>query len=263
MAGSPAFEQLDVAGRTVEVLTQGRGRPLVYLHAGDGIEPSLGFIERLARSFKVIAPSHPGFGASPRHGLRDIHDLAYHTLDLLETLELEAPVVAGSSFGGWIAAEMAVRAPARLGGLVLIDAVGIKTGGPEDRNIVDIFSHTPEALNALSYNRPPPMPAPADLAAALRIASNRESLSRFAWSPTLHNPRLRRWLHRITTPTLVVWGADDRIVAPDYGRAYAQGVPGARFELIEDAGHYPQREQPEAVARAVEAFAGVAAAVPA
>lgn len=263
MAESAAFEQLDVAGRTVEVLIKGRGRPLVYLHAGDGVEPSQGFIDRLARSFRVIAPSHPGFGGSPLHGLRDVHDLAYHNLDLLESLKLEAPVVVGSSFGGWIAAEMAVRAPARLGSLVLIDAVGIKTGGPLDRNIADVFSFTPEALNALSYKNPPPMPLPADLAAARRIATNRETFSRYAWSPTLYDPGLRRWLHRITTPTLVVWGAEDRIVAPDYGRSYAQGIPGAKFKLIDDAGHYPQHEQTEAVAKAVEDFAGASVAVPA
>jgi pimeloyl-ACP methyl ester carboxylesterase len=172
-------------------------------------------------------------------------------------------VVVGASFGGWIAAEMAVRSPARLGSLVLIDAVGIKTGGPLDRNIADVFSQTPEALHALSYRNPPPPPAPADLAAARRIATNRENFSRFAWSPTLHNPGLRRWLHRITTPTLLVWGAEDRITAPDYGRTYAREIPGAKFKLIDEAGHYPQHEQTEAVARAVEEFAGAPAAVPA
>jgi len=263
MADSPVYEQADIAGRQVELIVRGQGRPLLYLHAGDGIEPSLGFIERLSRSFKVTAASHPGFGASPRHGFRDVHDLAYHYLDLLDALKLASPVVVGASFGGWVAAEMAIRAPTRLGSLVLIDAVGIKTTSPDQRDIADLFSLTPAALNELVYKRPPPVPAPADIEAARRIAANQETLSRYAWAPTLHNPRLARWLHRITTPTLLLWGAEDRVVTPDYGRAYAKAIPGAKFQLIDDAGHFPEREQTEAVARAVEAFAGASASVPA
>lgn len=254
--GSSAdFDETEIAGRPIEILTRGRGRPLLYLHAGDGVEASAAFIDRLAKTFKVIAPSHPGFGGSPLSGLRDMNDLAFHYLDVLDVLNLERPVLVGSSFGGWIAAEVAIRAPERLGALVLIDAVGIKTGAPDERTIADIFSCTPAQLNELAYKRPQPLPSPADIDAARRIATNRESLSRFAWSPTLHNPRLKRWLHRISTPTLVVWGADDRIVAPDYGRAYAEAIPGAQFQLVEDAGHFPEREQTEIAAEAVMAFA--------
>lgn len=261
MSGAPEFEPYEVAGRPIEMIVQGRGPPLLYLHAGDGIEPSLGFIDRLAQTFRVIAPSHPGFGGSPLSGCRDIHDLAYHYLDLLDAMRLQAPLVAGSSFGGWIAAEIAVRAPERLGQLVLIDAVGIKTGPADQREIADIFSYTPEALNALIYKHPPPAPPPKDIEAARRIARNRESLSLFGWSPTLHDPRLARWLHRISTPTLLLWGSDDRVVSPDYGRAYARAIPGAQFELIEDAGHFPEREQEGKVAAAVSRFGGAHAAV--
>jgi pimeloyl-ACP methyl ester carboxylesterase len=262
MSGGVAeFERYEVAGRPIEMVVKGRGRPLLYLHAGDGIEPSLGFVDRLAKTFKVIAPSHPGFGGSALSGCRDIHDLAYHYLDLLDAMELSAPLVVGSSFGGWIAAEIAVRAPERLGQLVLIDAVGIKTGPADQREIADIFSYTPEALNALAYKHPQPMAPPEDIEAARRIARNRESLSLFGWSPTLHDPRLARWLHRISMPTLLLWGADDRIVSPDYGRAYAQAIPNAQFEVIEDAGHFPEREQADRVATAVKSFIGSHAAV--
>lgn len=255
------FGRHDIAGRPVEVLTRGRGRPLLYLHAGDGIEPSLGFIDRLAETFKVIAPSHPGFGGSELSGCRDVDDLAYHYLDFIDAMALEAPVVVGSSFGGWIAAEIAIRAPERLGQLVLIDAVGIKTGPADRREITDIFSYTPEALNALAYRRPQPLTPPQDIEAARRIARNRESLSLFGWSPTLHNPRLARWLHRVSTPTLLLWGAHDKIVWPDYGRAYAGAIPGAQFELIEDAGHFPEREQEDKVVNAVKGFVNARAAV--
>jgi len=254
------FDRMEIAGRPVEILSRGRGQPLLYLHAGDGIEPSVPFIDRLAQAFTVIAPSHPGFGASPLSGMRDVNDLAYHYLDLIGALKLERPLVVGSSFGGWIAAEIAIRAPGRLGALVLIDAVGIKTGAPDERTITDIFSLTPQALHELSYKNSRPPPAPADIDAARRIAANQESLSRFGWSPTLHNPSLKRWLHRVSVPTLVIWGGDDRIVAPDYGRAYAEAIPGATFKLIADAGHFTEREQTEATAQAILAFAGTTAA---
>jgi pimeloyl-ACP methyl ester carboxylesterase len=70
----------------------------------------------------------------------------------------------------------------------------------------------------------------------------------------MHNPRLRRRLHRVTVPTLFVWGESDGVVTPDYGRNYAAGVAGAQFALISEAGHLPHVEQPEAFFAAVDPF---------
>ena len=88
----------------------------------------------------------------------------------------------------------------------------------------------------------------------LTLIRNREAAARFTWKPFMHNPVLRRWLHRITVPTLVLWGESDRIVRPDYGRAFQQAIPGAQFQLIPAAGHYPYLEQPEAFVASVTAF---------
>jgi pimeloyl-ACP methyl ester carboxylesterase len=85
-------------------------------------------------------------------------------------------------------------------------------------------------------------------------ARNREALCLYAWHPYMYNPRLARWLGRIAVPTLVLWGASDRIVTPAYGRAYAARIPGARFEIIEAAGHHPEIEQPGTLAERVRAF---------
>jgi pimeloyl-ACP methyl ester carboxylesterase len=85
-------------------------------------------------------------------------------------------------------------------------------------------------------------------------ARNREALCLYAWHPYMYNPQLPRWLGRITVPTLLVWGASDRVVTPDYGRAYSRLIPGSRFELIEQAGHHPEIEQPEAFVERVAAF---------
>src|SRR6266581_437779 len=75
---------------------------------------------------------------------------------------------------------------------------------------------------------------------------NRESTALYAWKPFMHNPRLRKWLGRIRVPTMVLWGRSDGIVAPSYGRAYAQAIPGAEFKEIPRAGHYPYLEQADA-----------------
>ncbi|PYM11237.1 MAG: hypothetical protein DMD81_27505 [Candidatus Rokuibacteriota bacterium] len=83
---------------------------------------------------------------------------------------------------------------------------------------------------------------------------NWESLCLYAWQPYMYNPQLPRWLRRIDVPTLVVWGASDGIVTPTYGRAYADLIPGARFELIERAGHSPEIEQAETFVERVVAF---------
>jgi pimeloyl-ACP methyl ester carboxylesterase len=91
----------------------------------------------------------------------------------------------------------------------------------------------------------------------LTLIRNREAAARLAWKPFMHNPALRRWLHRITVPTLVLWGESDRIVRPDYGRAFQQAIPGAEFQLIPAAGHYPYLEQPDAFVASVMAFLGV------
>ena len=63
------------------------------------------------------------------------------------------------------------------------------------------------------------------------LARNWDALCLYAWRPHMYNPQLKHWLHRIAVPTLVLWGASDRIVTPDYGRAYSGLIPGARFEV--------------------------------
>jgi pimeloyl-ACP methyl ester carboxylesterase len=145
----------------------------------------------------------------------------------------------------------------RISHLVLANAVGIKIGDRETRDIIDIFAKTEKELNELAYFDPAvaardykAMPE-ADVRVAAR---NREATARYGWSPYLHDPKLKSRLHRICIPTLFVWGTADRVLSEAYGRAYAAAIPGARFETIERAGHYPHIEQPDAFARTVNAF---------
>jgi pimeloyl-ACP methyl ester carboxylesterase len=249
-----------VNGVSVEVIERGRGRPLLFLHPGIGIERTAPVLDHLARGARVIAPSHPGFGRSelPRW-MNTVDDLAYFYLDFLAALDLRDTIVVGVSIGGWIAAEIAVKSTERLSHLVLANSVGIKVGDRETRDIVDIFAITDREFSQIAYFDP--RVGERDYAAmpdadVQIVARNREATARFAWSPFMHNPKLKHRLHRIDIPTLFLWGANDRVLSEPYGRAFCAAVRGARFELIERAGHFPHLEQPEEFARRVFAFAG-------
>jgi pimeloyl-ACP methyl ester carboxylesterase len=259
MNGVSDIATVVVGGVSVELIERGRGRPLLFLHPGIGLEPNAPVLDALARGARVLAPSHPGFGRSevPKW-MNTVDDLAYFYLDFLDALDLTDVVVMGVSLGGWIAAAIAVKSTARIARLVLANAVGIKVSDRETRDIVDIFAVTDDELNALAYHDPAmgrrdytAMPD----AEVMIAARNREATARFAWSPYMHDPKLRHRLHRIGVPTLFLWGASDRIVSETYGRAYCALIPGARFEMIEGAGHFPHLEQPDELARRVLAFA--------
>jgi pimeloyl-ACP methyl ester carboxylesterase len=258
-ADSPSAMQT-IDGLQIEILSRGSGKPLLFLHSELGIEPSAPIVGRLAKGRQLIAPSHPGFGRSEvTRSLTTVDDLAYFYLDLLEALDLREVALVGVSFGAWIAAEIAIKSTARLSHLVLAGAVGIKVGDRETRDIPDIFAMTDAQYLDVAYADP--AAAKVDYTkkpdAELKIvARNREATARYAWSPYMHDPKLKGRLHRIRIPTLVLWGDDDRLTAPDYGRAYAAAIPGARFELIERSGHFPHLEQADAFARHVLAFIG-------
>ncbi len=253
------MEHIDLGGIAVETMIAGTGSPLLFLHGGDYVAQNQAFLDRLARHWRVIAPRHPGFGATPRPSwFRTVHDIAYLYLDLLDRLALTDALVVGSSFGGWVALEIAVRSEARLGRLVLIDSLGVKLGGREERDIADIYALPAEEVLGRLFVEPVhvvPDYAKLDDHELLAIARDREATALYGWKPYMHDPALAHWLHRITRPTLVLWGEADGIVTPAYGERLAAALPNARFERIAQAAHYPQIEQPGRVATAIEAFA--------
>jgi pimeloyl-ACP methyl ester carboxylesterase len=140
---------------------------------------------------------------------------------------------------------------------VLVDAVGIKISDRETPDILDVFNSSPQDVQQRSWHDAarwaPDFDAMSDEELIVR-ARNWEALCLYAWQPYMYNPRLTRWLRRISVPTLVLWGGSDRIVAPSYGRAYSELIPGSRFQIIEDAGHHPEIEQPEKFTEAVVGF---------
>jgi len=249
---------INVSGVSLDVEEEGQGRPLLFLHAGEGLQRDRPWLAALARTHHVIAPNHPGFGASVLPDwMGTVDDLAYLYLDLAAQLGLQKAVLVGNSFGGWIAAEMAVRNTSRLAGLVLASPLGIKMGGVLDRDIVDMHAIPRSEFLRLAWADPSKGEIDytklldPELAATAR---GRETLAVFGWKPYMHNPRLKRWLHRIDIPTHLLWGEQDRIIAHSYCEAWKAEIPGATLETIPSAGHFPQWEQPNAFAESVNAF---------
>ena len=198
-----------------------------------------------------------------------MYDLVHVYLSVLDAIPADRITVIGFSFGGWIAAEVAVAGHAKLDRLVLVDPVGIKLGGREERDIVHFFNTSPTELHRRAWHDPAKCPPGAygvgwhtaigDAMSddeMISLARNWDSLCLYAWRPHMYNPQLKNWLHRIAVPTLVLWCASDRIVTPEYGRAYSGLIPRAEFAVIEDAGHHPELEQPHAFVDRVARFAG-------
>jgi pimeloyl-ACP methyl ester carboxylesterase len=255
-AARPTEEFLQVGDTKVHLLRGGRGQPLIVLHGAGGGLGWLRFHELMARQFTVLAPVHPGFGASDDPAwLEGVDDLVLFYLDFQDTLGLKQVHLLGTSLGGWIAAEFAVSHQHRLRSLILVDAAGIHVPGAE---MADLFMMDPVTRAKTVYHNPRVLeevlavqPTPEMLQAELR---QRVTVAKLAWDPYFHNPKLPRRLGRLRVPTLILWGRHDRLIPSAVGQAYQQAIPGSRLAFIEDAGHAPLREAPDACAKAVTRF---------
>jgi pimeloyl-ACP methyl ester carboxylesterase len=237
---------------------QGEGHVFLLLHGGGGPLTVDDFAARLATTepgARVVTPIHPGFNGTPRpEALADIAGLARLYVDLLESLDVDHVTVVGNSIGGWLAAEMAVLGSARVSGYVIVNGVGIEVPG---HAVVDFFSLTPAEVAQRSYHDPErfgidPSTLPPE---ALRVMqANRATLTVYG-GVGMSDPTLSARLGNIDAPVLVLWGEADRIADLGYGRAFAEAIPDARFELIRASGHLPQIEAPGALLEAITNFA--------
>jgi pimeloyl-ACP methyl ester carboxylesterase len=259
-------EQRQLAGVTLQVLSGGKGEPLLLLHDCDYLNRPYPYLEALAQRFDVVVPSHPGFGHSDLPpDFRLVEDIAYLYLTALRELFGDRPCsIIGCGFGGWIASEMAIRCTHGIRKLVLVDALGVKVSEPTVRDIADLFVLTSEELIRAAWLDPElgrqsmrlPQATDASEDELVVFYRDRQTAALLAWNPFMHNPNLLRHLSRIDVPTLVLWGEADRIVKPSYGERYAQRIPGAEFRTVANAGHYPYLEQPESFVATVETFLG-------
>jgi pimeloyl-ACP methyl ester carboxylesterase len=252
-----AITELTVGGVPLTISEQGDGRPVLLLHGGGGPQSVAGFADLLAgsRPVRVLTPVHPGFGDTPRPAtLRTIGGLADLYTALLDDLDLRDVIVIGNSVGGWIAAELALRAGPRIASVILVDAAGLEVPG---HPVADIFPLSPAELSALSFYDPAAFRIdPASMTEDQRRvqAGNREALAVYG-GQSMTDPGLNARLGDLNLPVLVVWGEADQIVDLAYGRAYAAAIPAAQFLVLPRAGHLPQLETPTALVQAVWDFA--------
>lgn len=236
----------------------GEGRPVLLLHGGAGPQSVAGFARLLAAEKRahVIVPTHPGFAGTPRpEGLTTVRQLARLYSDLLHNMGLGQALVVGNSVGGWVAAEMALLGAGHLGGVVLVDAIGIDV--PE-HPLADFFNLTPEQVAQAAYHDPDRFrvdPASLPPEARAEALDNRATLALYSGGPAMVDPGLWARLAAVRVPVLVAWGESDRVCTPGYGRAFADAIPGARFELMAATGHLPQLESPGPLLDIIWSFA--------
>ncbi len=246
-------ENLSIDGLSLRLHRGGAGAPLLYLHGTDGLSEWPAFLDKLAQTHDVIAPDHPGFGGTEcPDWMDDVSDLAYFYLDVMEALGLKDARVVGHSLGGWIALEAAVRNQARMKNLTLIAPAGVHVRGQPK---TDIFMIDPDEQARMAYADPKLAEEASQKALAEKYQdvaiTDRIASARFGWNPRFHNPRLGRWLHRVTIPTLIVWGAQDRIFPTVTGPAMQALIPGAQLVTIPDCGHLPHVEKMDATLAAM------------
>ena len=249
-------ETIAIAGGGLHVARAGAGPAVLVLHHDIGTPERLPFYDALARNFTVLVPSHPGYDKSERPAwLRNVRDVAAVQQWLLAELRLTDVSLVGLGFGGWIAAEMASLAPRDFRRLVLVGAMGIKPerGEIADQALVSYIDYVKLGFADLAaYERTFGAEPPTETLEQWDL--NREMTFRIAWKPYMYNPTLPHLLGGVTTPTLVVWGRDDRIVPLECGERFAKALPNARLHVIERAGHFLEMERPDELARLVTEF---------
>jgi pimeloyl-ACP methyl ester carboxylesterase len=236
--------RVDSAG-PVEVTIQDRDRtrPFLLLHGGGGMPTMAGFADLLAERThsRVLLPTHPGFGGTPKaEALTDVRELARVYVLMLEQLDLTDVTVVGNSFGGWLAAEIALRASPRVSGAVIIDGIGIEVEG---HPLTDVSGLSPAEVRSFSFHDPGKVPVP-PTADGSGPSPDVRALIGYT-GPAMSDPTLAARLGGIDIPVHVLWGESDRIADPEYGRAYAAAVPMSTFTLLPRTGHLPQVETPE------------------
>jgi pimeloyl-ACP methyl ester carboxylesterase len=257
--GTP--ETIDVAGRPTVLMHGGEGAPFVYLHSTLGEAFMwLPFYQALAKNFRVLVPTHPGFGKSGGFDQIDtIGDMAFHYVEMFDALGLEEVILGGVSLGGWIAAEIAVRWPERVKKLWLSGAPGLWV---EEEPLPDLFRilQDKDKLREILFDDPQgPMASliikdDPDEQSMLLAFQAMTVLARLVWERP-YDPKLARRLQRVQCPTLLLWGEHDRLVPPAYGHAYKKHLPTAELKFIRNCGHLPMFEKENEFVDALLKFA--------
>lgn len=248
---------IDIRGIATHLFEAGdpTAPPLLYLHGTLLGNLWLDYHEALAQHFHVFAPDIPGFGLTERPSwMRDMSDYILYFHDLLNTLGLEKPCIVGHAIGGWMAAEVAVWYPERVGQLVLTNALGLRVKGTP---IPDIFALAPEDIVGLCFEdftaALPLMPAEINVEYMFAQYKQMTTMAALAWNPG-YDPKLEQRLVRVNCPTLLLWGENDRMIAPVYGETYHTLIAGSKLVKLAGTGHMPMFEQPAEWSAAIFQF---------
>ena len=248
--------KIDIRGTALYLRRGGSGEPMLFLHGASGVPGWIPTFQALSKTHDLMVPDHPTYGLSDEPDWLDrMEDLAMFYLDFLDQMDLEVVHLVGNSLGGWLAMEIAVRNCTRLKSLTLVGAAGIRIAG---KPIADIFMMDPDDLVREIFVDQ----TYADNILNMELTEeqmdiqirNRVATARLGWQPRLFNPNLRKWLHRITVPTHVIWGDTDKIVDPAYAAEFGEIISGSEVTIIEKAGHLPHIEKSEHFVEAVSGF---------
>lgn len=242
----PKPQTIDINGCSIEILRQGSGSPLLFLHGAGGLKGWMPFLDQLSENFDVIAPSHPGFGRSDTPDWLDsMTDLTYFYLDFLETLDLHDVHLVGHSMGGWLSTELVVRGTGRFQTLTVVSAAGLRVVGVP---MGDIFMWSAEdRARRMVYDK-----AEGEKRATQVLSDEEQDIalkntftaSKLCWSPRFHNPDLEKWMHRVRIPTMIMWGEHDPVFpAPAYPQAWKDAIPHAELRVFPECAHSPQTER--------------------
>jgi pimeloyl-ACP methyl ester carboxylesterase len=244
----------------VTVKRGGSGEPLVYLHAAGGQPEWETFLDLLSQRFEVIVPIHPGWpGSEGLDHLDDVVDMGLYYLDLFDTLGLKDINLVGAALGGRCAAEVAALGPQYVKKLVLASPAGLWL---DDHQPLDFFTATPDTVAKAMWYDPEAAAArapkidPENREAVAKATLDRQmslsSTSKFVWP--IWDKGLKKRIHRIKAPTLLVWGEKDGLNPPVYGSEFQRLIPGSELEILPKAAHAAASERPEDFARVVTAF---------
>jgi pimeloyl-ACP methyl ester carboxylesterase len=251
-------------GVEATIAVAGSGPPLVFFHGAAGLAWD-GFLDALAVRYTVHAIEHPGTAeGNPDaiHEIDDLWDLVLFHDDVLAALDLPATPVVGHSFGGMVAAELAATRPERVSRLVLLCPVGLWR---DDAPVTNWMTVTPSSdLGKLLFADPDGRAAREFLAFPADPEDRVRAQARFLWALgctgkfvwPIPDRGLHKRLHRITAPTLVLWGHEDRLTPMIYAGEFGRRIRGARVEIVERTGHELQLERPDVVTATVLAFLG-------
>ncbi len=248
-------------GGTCRVWEKGTGETLAIFAGGAGYQRWSPFMELVSRQRKVVLISQPGYpGSNPgHHELDDTTDWITMGLDLLEAAGVKGADLLGESAGGMLAAELAAFSEQHIRKLVLVGAAGLFDPAEPFQNpfaqraadIAGFVSNNLEAFNAVHAAPDGDEDATADYELVAYRAV--ESCARLIWP--LGDRGLKKRLHRITCPTLLLWGSEDRVVPASYAKRFADGIAGpTEIQSIEGAGHTVTVDAAEAAAEAVLRF---------